>query len=127
MATPLRIHLGSEETLEVIAHLEEKIAELSHMVMQTRAVSQTPPNTTPLPDVRKNRPMLPPPIPISDKFDQGDYFNTSQQVQNTSSTHPTQNFPLVYTFAPPKAHNTPLAHHGPLVDTYVAASLETQT
>ncbi|MCD9646108.1 hypothetical protein HAX54_035659, partial [Datura stramonium] len=76
--------IGPEATSEVIARLEQKIAELNHVVMQNRDVSQSLPNTTPLPDVRQKGPMLPPPIPISVELDQGDYFNTSQQVQNAS-------------------------------------------
>ncbi|MCD7458535.1 hypothetical protein HAX54_038506, partial [Datura stramonium] len=93
----------------------------------SEVTSETPPNTTSLPDARKKGPILPPPITISDEFDQGDYFNTSQQVQNGSLTHSTQKVPLVYTFAPPTAQNVSLTHHAPPIYTYAAAPLATKT
>lgn len=62
--------LASQETqkhLEVIARLEQKVAELSYMVQQNRSFSQTPPHMTPPPPQRIRENMhIPLPFPNLD-------------------------------------------------------------
>ncbi|KAH0632829.1 hypothetical protein KY284_035615 [Solanum tuberosum] len=62
---------------------------------------------------------MPPSFPTSIELNQEDHFTTFQQTQSASLTHSTQDTPLVYTFAPPKA--PPVTHHAPPVYTYATA------
>ncbi|KAH0635843.1 hypothetical protein KY289_035758 [Solanum tuberosum] len=70
------------------------------------------------PNARRKGPM-PPSFPTSTELNQGDHFTTFQQTQSVSLTHSTQDTPLVYTFAPPKAPT--VTHHAPPVYTYATA------
>ncbi|KAG5616935.1 hypothetical protein H5410_016759 [Solanum commersonii] len=91
--------------MKVIAHLEQRIGELNLLVTQYHATSQNLP-----PDACQKGPMSPS-FPTSSELNQGDHFTTFQQTQNASLTHSTQDTPLVYTFAPPKAPT--VTHHAP--------------
>ncbi|XP_015169739.1 uncharacterized protein [Solanum tuberosum] len=99
--------------MEVIARLEQRIGELNFLVTQYQAASQNLP-----PDARQKGPM-PPFFLASSELNQGDHFTTFQQTQSASLTHSTQDTPLVYTFAPPKAPT--VTHHSPSMYTYVTA------
>ena len=99
--------------MEVIAHLERRIGELNILVAQYQAASPNQPY-----DARERGPM-PPVYPTSSEFHQGDHFATFQQTQSASPTNSTQDTPLVYTFAPPKAPT--VTHHTPPVYTYVTS------
>ncbi|OIS98773.1 hypothetical protein A4A49_28980 [Nicotiana attenuata] len=100
-----------ETHLEVIARLEQKIAELSYIVQQNRSFSQTPPHMTPLPHrIRENMP-IPPPFPNLDGLNRENQFTAPQPIQNVPLTHSvTQNAPLQFTTAPPKVQYTQLTH-----------------
>ncbi|XP_015081253.1 uncharacterized protein LOC107024815 [Solanum pennellii] len=105
--------VATESPMEVIARLERQISTLNLLVAQYQAVSLNQP-----PDARQKEPM-PPVYPTSSEFHQGDHFATFQQTQSASLTNSTQDTPLVYTFAPPKAPT--VTHHTPPVYTYVTA------
>ncbi|KAH0639649.1 hypothetical protein KY285_036235 [Solanum tuberosum] len=105
--------VATKSPMEVIARLERQIGELNLLITQYQAAFQNLPY-----DARQNGPM-PPSFPTSSELNQGDHFTTFQQTQSASLTHSTQDTPLVYTFAPPKALT--VTHHAPLVYTYVTA------
>ncbi|KAK4709799.1 hypothetical protein R3W88_004312 [Solanum pinnatisectum] len=67
------------------------------MVTQYQAAFQNLP-----PDACQKGPMSPS-FPTSSELNQEDHFTTFQQTQGALLTHSTQDTPLVYTFAPPKA------------------------
>ena len=117
-----------ETHLEIIARLERRVAELSHMVLHNRSFSQTPPHMTPSQGVRQTLPM-PPPFPNLDEFNQTNYFTTSQPVRSEPLT---QNVPFLFTATSSKAqfipttHDATNTHQVPPVYTYTTAPPMTQ-
>ncbi|KAH0658895.1 hypothetical protein KY285_027442 [Solanum tuberosum] len=105
------VSVATESPMEVIARLEQRIDELNLLVTQYQVASQNLP-----PDVHQKGPMQPS-FPTSSELNKGDHFTTFQQIQSVSLTHSTQDTPLVYTFAPPKAPT--VTHHAPPVYTNV--------
>ncbi|KAG5623717.1 hypothetical protein H5410_008935, partial [Solanum commersonii] len=98
-------------TPSVAASPSASVANVITHGTQFQAASQNLP-----PDARQKGPM-PPLFPTSSELNQGDHFTTFEQTQNTSLLHSTQDTPLVYTFAPPKAPT--VTHHAPPVYTFV--------
>uniref|UniRef100_A0A3Q7EFK5 Uncharacterized protein n=1 Tax=Solanum lycopersicum TaxID=4081 RepID=A0A3Q7EFK5_SOLLC len=103
--------VAAESPMEVIARLERQISTLNLLVAQYQSASPNQPS-----DARERGP-VPPVYPTSSEFHQGDHFATFQQTQSASLANLTQDIPLVYTFAPPKAPT--VTHHTPPVYTYV--------